>query len=314
MRLSLVQKTLDSAPIGEAALSLTPVPNQPSTLISNLHGFKKFLASVDNIPALASQVSFLKNSWAYATQQNQLQFPNTDASYHTIVHAASDLIRSARVLKETLHHVGLSETEECISVKLSNDSGLRNVSDTLTSLNKAIAQVIAESPISGEVVVRGWEIGSLWIVLYLGTIAAVKLVADLVRAALIVRQEKLKGDWIEQQISGYQIKNDLVDNLASAVNAHLKHLVESESRAIEDKTFDTHDNERQERLKESIRILADLTYKGIQIYPSLDAPPEIREIFPDPNAFGTVLSTIQQLENSNPQSASQLPQSPPAST
>jgi hypothetical protein len=83
MRLSLVQKTLDSAPIGEAALSLTPVPNQPSTLISNLHGFKKFLASVDNIPALASQVSFLKNSWAYATQQNQLQFPNTDASYHT---------------------------------------------------------------------------------------------------------------------------------------------------------------------------------------------------------------------------------------
>jgi hypothetical protein len=314
MRLSNIKKALDAAPIGQATLSVAPLQGQPLLQVSNIRGFKAFLDSVDAIPALASQVSALKDTWVYATNQNHINFPTNDTTYQPTVQAASDLIRSARVLRDTLQELAIVEQQESISVKLPDEYALKDISETLTFLYKAFAQVIAENPINGELIVSGWETGTLWVVLYLKTLAAVKLVADITRAALIVRQEKLKGDWIERQIHSYDIKNELVSTFADAVNAQVKLLVEHESRAIENKSFDAHDNERQERLKQSIRLLADLAYKGVEIFPSLNAPPEIREAFPDPKSIGTVLSTIQQLEDSPGETTSESLQSAPKDT
>jgi len=86
-----------------------------------------------------------------------------------------------------------------------------------------------------------------------------------------------------------------VENLEKAQRKLLKQLVDSESRAIEDSFFDSHENERQERIKESIRTLSDLIFKGTEIHPALTTPVEAKEVFPKYDGLPT--STIKQLED-----------------
>lgn len=114
---------------------------------------------------------------------------------------------------------------ESLSVKLPDTTDLHKIADILADLNKAFAQVIVEPPVNGELTMTGWEIGTLWLILSLKTIAAVGLAANLVRAALIVRQEKFKGDFIAQEVENYKIKNELTSALKDAVIAQVKALV-----------------------------------------------------------------------------------------
>jgi hypothetical protein len=73
--------------------------------------------------------------------------------------------------------------------------------------------------------------------------------------------------------------------------------LEREAKALELETFGDSETERLERFKHAIRVLAQLFDRGTRISPSLQAPPEVKKIFPDVDKIGLLSSTIKELED-----------------
>jgi hypothetical protein len=124
------------------------------------------------------------------------------------------------------------------------------------------------------------------------------------RAAALLAQETVKWKLVSSQVETLKLKNEAMEQLVDAQKKLLRNLVDSESRAIEDSFFPEHDNERQERLKESIRTISELIFKGAEIHPSLTAPVQAKEVFPKYDELPTTM--IKQLED---KTAEALPES-----
>ena len=83
--------------------------------------------------------------------------------------------------------------------------------------------------------------------------------------------------------------------------------MDREGRAVDAEYFQERDNERAERIKNSIRILADLLHGGTTIYPALEMPEEKRKEFPDMQQLLTSLSAIKPIEEGSSSSAAEKP-------
>ena len=181
---------------------------------------------------------------------------------------------------------------------------LTSVVDVLEKLQKSLLQLVSEEGIEGEVKVERGETGSLLLFLYLKTMAAVDLVGRALRSAAVVYQEIQKGrilgqhvNLLKEHVRAAQIKNDLADVLAEAQEELIRGILDREARAVEDEIFGQHDNERLQRIKNSVRLFAELFDKGTTIHPALEMPEEHQAKFPDPKNLESTLSSIKQLES-----------------
>jgi hypothetical protein len=72
--------------------------------------------------------------------------------------------------------------------------------------------------------------------------------------------------------------------------------VDRESRAVEIEIFNDNQNERLERIKHSVRTLADLFQAGATVSPALSLPQTEQAKFPDVEHLLTVTPPIKQLQ------------------
>jgi hypothetical protein len=262
--------------------------------ISTIKGLAEYLKV---IPQFTPIVEGLEQSALYGTAQNNLV---TSIRRGTeITKLANALYTGAVSLLEMLRVAIPEERPESVSIKLPDTNNLHEIADILLTIEKALAQVVVNPTIQGEVRVDTWEPGTLWILIWLQSLTAVKVVGRLARSAAVFAQEIARWRAISAHVKTLEIKNDALENLEEAQQKLLSQLVDSEARAIEDSFFPSHDNERQERIKESIRTLSELIFKGAEIHPALTAPVEAKEVFPKYDELPT--STIKQLEDKHEQ-------------
>ena len=98
-------------------------------------------------------------------------------------------------------------------------------------------------------------------------------------------------------MKGLKIKNEMSRGLLDAQEVFIKELVEKEGRAVEADIFNGHERERCERIKNSVRVLAELISQGTLITPALEMPKENREKFPDFEKLGSLISETKQIKD-----------------
>jgi hypothetical protein len=265
---------------------------------SNLNNFRMLVEAIESIPVARQQVAQLKKSFIFSRSVDEVVYEGGDN--WSIYSTANELIVILKGLRELAAQIVPVQNSETISIKLPEERDFTEVIKDLSAINSAISQNVLNEKISGVVVVKSWQPGSLWIDLYLGSPAAVGLVGGIAWAAAVVRKKWHEGSVMENIADSMKIKKEMLENLRKGVEEHVKLVVESEAKNLLNHNFSEDDNHDQvERLKHGIKTFADLIERGAEVHPALQAPEDVKNLFPDFAKLDLIQSKQKLLEEKN---------------
>lgn len=294
IRLKEIQSILDTLTIQDYRLN-SDYKTSGTYQISNINEFKIFLSIIEKVYIYDEQINDLRQSDLFTTSMDFINVSSDTNNY--IMGIARYLINSTDALKRTFSLLLPEDKENSISVKLSDPSDFQSLIKTMEKFNKAISNIIVEEEIQGSVHINNWEYGSFWVELVLGSVVAVQVVSRLAWSGAVVYKKINEGKILAQTVRGMEIKNDSLEDILNAQKQMTTQLIETEANAIEDEFFNDKDNERIERVKHSIKMLAELIGDGVEVHPSLMAPEEVKNLFPDTKNLDSIMSKVKQIED-----------------
>ena len=196
------------------------------------------------------------------------------------------------ILKELYQE---EDDESTIYIRMPKIKDLEDLSKKSKLLHAAISQSILDPSIKGNIKVKSYDIGSLWITVTVGSAQAVKLIGGIVWAAAVIRKKKRQFKTFEQHVKCLDIKSDSMEDLKDAQKKQLDLSLKAEANNLVAQFYKGNDAEKTERIKYSIKQISDLMDKGVEIHPALNAPKEVEDLFPDFEHLGLIESRIQEL-------------------
>ncbi len=130
----------------------------------------------------------------------------------------------------------------------------------------------------------------------MGTTAAVELVGGLAWAAAVVFKKIQEGRLIEEHVKSLKIKNDSLKEIQNKQKEQLAELVEAEAENLVNEIFSENKIEKIERIKHSIKLLAEMLEKGAEVHPALNQPESVKNLFPDIKNLQSLETRIKKLE------------------
>jgi hypothetical protein len=296
MDLRLLKQHLATAPIENARLQAT------GDVVNNFRNFKALVHAVGNLPPFTMLAEKLRASSFWQIDGDA--FSTEAKAIADFKELADEFFLSVVTWRNVLEEAVPAARPETVIATMQSGRDLPAVNQALALIQKALQQLVFEPEIDGKLEVDRWSTGSLTVFLYLGSLAAVQFVGRVARAAAVVFQEIQKGramaqhvNLLKEHVRQAQLKNELSEVIVDAHKSFVKSLVDREARAVEADIFSTNDNERLERIKNSIRLLADLFGLGTTITPALEMPKEQRDVFPDADHLLTAASSIKALDS-----------------
>jgi hypothetical protein len=309
MDLQLLRQHLLKAPIEDARVQVA------GGRLSNFLRFKALVHAIGNFPPFTVLANQLMSTGLWELGDTFNTDVQTVANFKDL---ADQFFFTAIAWRQAVQDLVPPARPESIIATIPSGRDLAAVNEALTLLQKALQPLVFEPPIDGKLEVERWSTGSLTVLIYLGSVAAVNFVGRVARAAAVVFQEIQRGramaqhvNLLKEHVRQAQLKNELSEVLIDAQKTFVKALVDREARAVEADIFSTNDNERLERIKNSVRLVADLFGTGATIAPTLEMPKEQRDAFPDVNHLLTEASAIKVLDNSPNKENDPTPSTPP---
>jgi hypothetical protein len=300
MDLFAIQRTLTTIPIDAGRPQFVG-----SNQVKNLNAFRNVVNRLAGVPPLARFANAIQSSPIFRNPADQFQ---TDPNAVAQLRQQSEALFAAAVtLKEILAGTVPEVPPETVVITLPSQKDLTTTTDFLQQFQKALAPLVFEPSIDGKIEVLHWQSGSLLVFIFVGTMAAISMIARTLQAAAIAYQEVQKGrataahvDLLKEHVKQEQIKSALASTIAEAQQERIKAVVDQQSRAVELEIFNNNENERLERIKHSVRTLADLFEQGATISPALTLPQAEQAKFPDVDHLLAVTPPIKQLEAAPP--------------
>ena len=269
--------------------------NQPGFLYTDITNLKIAIERVKNQGLYVSLISEIETSIIFSTSQDEIIL--TDAKEDTRLKKGLEVVRSGchallMILKELYDE---KEDDSTIYVQMPKIKDLEDLSKKSKILHNAISQSILDPSIKGTIKVRSYDIGSLWIIITVGSVMAVKLIGGLVWAAAVIRKKKMEFKTFEQHVKCLEIKTESMVDLKDAQKKQLEESLEAEAGNLAAQFYKGGNAEKTERLKYSIKLISDLMDKGVEIHPSLNASKEVGNMYPDYTNIRLIESRIHEL-------------------
>ena len=281
MTLREITAALDKMDLTTPMFVLGQHPNNGNLcIVSNLNSFRARFLSFDSVPFFTREKDIIKKSFIFQSVSDQLHHDRNQAQ--EILRVAELIRLGAEALKGAISSILPNPDLTTVAVKLPDSKDMEEVIDYLSTLQRAFASNVINSKIGGQVVVKSWQPGSLWLDIYLGSAAAISLVGGMAWSAAVVRKKQHEVKILEKIVDSMEIKNQMLEGIRKGVDEHIQMVVESEAINLAAHNFEQNDNREQiERLKMGIKDLAGLIEKGAEVHPALTAPEEVKNLFPD---------------------------------
>ena len=298
MRLRQIKYILDSIDKQESNITASRVDNQHYR-IKNIRRFKRLISELEALPFLNTEIQSIKNSALYGTTLDELVISDENTG---LIGAAQSIVRGAVELSKMLSLIlqdNVNSNSILIKLPCQNDLGL--LINYLSKFEKSINQVISNEKIKGQLQINSWESGSFWIDLFLGSQAAIALIASITWSAAVISKKYKEGKIFEQYIKSLEIKNESLEDILEKQKIATDLLIEQEVNALQSEHFGsdrTNDNEQFERLRLTTKTFAELIQKGAEVHPALNAPEKIQNAFPNYSRLENIASKIKLLEES----------------
>jgi coenzyme F420-reducing hydrogenase delta subunit len=302
MRLRYMEKIL-SDNLKKLNINATGNPNNGSLV--DVKGISETVDAIMNL----KELEFLQND----IQEIEKIKPIFNSRIEPSVISTSDWNNFSSILnrikEKSLAVLGASrqvicpQDENSISIKLPITSSLSEIKGYLELIDKAFNQAIVNNQIKGKVEIKNVDAGSIWFDIAVGCGLAVSLIGTLAWSAAVIRKKYYESEIIKELAHAQIIKGDMLDSLQKGIDKLVNVICEEEAKsALKELDVASNDNEFIERLKLTIKTFADLIDKGAEIQPSLTAPEEVTNLFPDFSKIDLIESRMKLLSTAQTQS------------
>lgn len=190
-------------------------------------------------------------------------------------------------------------SEESIRFKLPVSEDPDTVIKDVSAVFRALRHVVLDPEIGGELRIKGWENGSLWLDIWLGASSVVAFVGSIAWSAAVIRRKWAEGQIMIEKAREIGAEADVVEHLSEALKKSIDVVIETEAQNVlsrhgKGKTG----QEFLERLKLTIKEFYELMARGAEIQPSLMEPTKASELFPDFTKLNTISSKVLGIEDS----------------
>lgn len=261
----------------------------------NLDKFRKDIYKLETTGLFENQIDYLLESALFKSNKNSIRLNLQEGN--ALIQFLSQFITTFDNVLYTLNSIVSDEKENSIYVKLPPTSDLEDLSRHSSEIHKIFSQVIFDEEINGKLEIVSVDNGSIWIEIYVGSVAAISLIGGMVWSASVIYKKMQEGRILENQVKSLKIRNDSFKEIQEKQALLLNHMVAAETQMLIDENYKTSKPEQVERMKHSIKLLADLIDKGAEIHPSIGEPENVKNLFPQTNSILSISSKIKKLNS-----------------
>lgn len=269
-----------------------------------LNGTQKVIKAVEELKQLnfltteINELMSLENIYYSKSEKDEIRVDHPSArKFKEIV---SEIYTKSIAVLDAIDQAIPNQKENSISIKLPDYSDLDQLQKFFNKLNNSLDKALKIEQIKGSVTIQNFDSGSLWVELVInGGTKAISFVGSLTYAAVVLSKKVKENKLMQANIDSLNIRNESMKDLQSALKKQIDAITEAETKNLLGEQKIQCDNEDLERMKHSVKTLAELITEGTQIKHALNAPEEVAENFPDFSNINLIESTIKQIEENN---------------
>ncbi len=279
-------------------LSWTVTTNQANTAYITLHNAEGLKLAVEDIKELGlfpNEVNQLSTSALYSANGANIKIATQlGGQVNVFAQALKDQVVGLQAVLEMIIE---EESPNSINVKLPPVNDFKDLAVYSNTLHTALTQVLFLPGVNGNLHIESVENGSIWLNVLLEGEHALKAIGELVFSAAIIYKEIMRGRKISEEIKALKhVKKDTIEDIDNVQKESLKGVTQSEADSIGSRLLTDADPDSISRIKESLKLLAELLSEGAEIRPALNASNETKTQFPDMKALPTLESRTKLLE------------------
>lgn len=294
MRLQVIRKILELYRIN---LVVTVNNTGATSRVSDIQKAINAVKEIEKTGVLKKEIRAIKNIPAiYENPLDSITISNSEVNQINVSFA--NIRNQANTLFQALTDFIGEETEDTVLFKIPESKNLAEVSDLLNRIQQILEQLLVNECIQGKVEFSGFQSGSSWIKIIVGSTIALNFLGGVVDLVFNFRNDQLNFAAKEKMIQDldFQLaaKEEALDAIRkekeAAFNSYLSNLKR-------DTGIPDNDHEFNERMKYSINQLKELMDMGLEVHPSLESSPDVRQKFPDALETAKTLKLLSPAED-----------------
>lgn len=216
-----------------------------------------------------------------------------NSTFNTFNNTMIELRSRGQLLLATLRANLPPEDATSVAIKLPPTADLATVAETLTELNTALQQLVLNEHVGGDVRLSSFDRGSNWIVVMLGSAAALRLLGGLLRIIMETRLKEVEVASRREMLRRMKLKTDAI--------AAIEEALEEEIRDFRDERLDElaegvgipeSDHDTRARVRFALNAFTDLIGRGAEIEPSANLPSADAALFPPAHQLADIVRQL----------------------
>ena len=278
-----------------AKLSLTPTVQGSTKIYQKVSSLNKTLRVISEMPHFTEKLVNIRKYLPENFHGESITLAQNDAKQFEAF--MGQLRAEMNSVLKVLKAVSTEADENSLFILLPDFHDYHGFVNEVTEYGKIFDQTLSGLKGTPSVKFTGVDLGTNWLILTFGTSAALKLIAGLIWSGCVIRKKKLEGDHLTGQIKNLEMKNESVKDLVAAQKKLLDQLIEAEAYYLIDNNGIEKDPEYIKRLMYSIEKISEMINKGTEFHPSLSAPEESSQLFPDYKKLDSIRTHIKQIRD-----------------
>lgn len=258
-----------------------------------------YLETLEKIDILKENVeAILKNKYSYDENKNAL--------YMTL-NIANEIKENHRVLiskMETIialyESLNIKSTKDGVDIKIPECSSFKEYIQFVKDIDFVFCQCPLISQCDEEIVFNAVDVGSMWLTFFIkaeaGSHIILNALAKMSDIALKIRLNTLvikqQEEILEMMRKRNEISAEIIDGFKKMKKVMLDEAVSELEQQCNVNISDPEDRDRAARSLETLAVLID---RGVEIYSSIDAPKETKDLFPFKEDMPIISEELQSL-------------------
>jgi hypothetical protein len=279
MRLRLIQKVLEVT-ANNLQVPAEGISGTTNYRVSGIQSAFSAVKKIEETGVLQTEVQRVLSSIVFETNLDSLVIDH--GNYSVLTSSLTTLRERSTSLFNALHDLIQDDSQETVSFKLPDLIKFDELSHLIEDLKKILEQSFVNEYINGKVDFQGFDRGSAWMELAVGSLLAVQILGGMVKFIqdLIDFQQKHKAK--EIILKDLDVQADARKQISEALKKELDLFTEQGTQSLLRQAGIPEDNnELKKRFEYSIKTLSEWIERGLEVHPSLTAPLETQRLFPD---------------------------------
>lgn len=227
----------------------------------------------------------------------------TPDMYQQFMTKLHDLTRKIEGVLHFFDGLNMGEHQNGFDVKMPPTKDFAEFSEQISDFQKLVLNCPYLRDGNEKVSLQRVDIGSIWIcfaIVGTGTALATTILSNLgkiVDKAVKIKSHILTCKQQEEILRSMKQKNDVIDSVINGFKAAREELLQNCVDQLKDeiKGKELKNGEEEEQVKKAIDTLGELMSKGMEIYASIEAPNEVKDLFPTSDEIKSLNEPIKLL-------------------